>query len=80
MTPLAPHWGCYQQELLSIKVMKWWKAIVEALLSASIPIWVCEACAKGRNLTPENWIETASYKTMGDYVSAALNMDKSLNF
>ncbi|RAM50068.1 MAG: sulfur reduction protein DsrE [Hapalosiphonaceae cyanobacterium JJU2] len=56
------------------------KAVVEALLSASIPIWVCEACAKGRNLTPENWIENSSYKTMGDYVSAALNMDKSLNF
>ncbi|MDM9383640.1 DsrE family protein [Chlorogloeopsis sp. ULAP01] len=56
------------------------KAVVEALLSANVPIWVCEACAKGRNITPENWISTASYKNMSDYVSTALSMDKSLNF
>ncbi|MBD2435172.1 DsrE family protein [Fischerella sp. FACHB-380] len=56
------------------------KAVVEALLSANVPIWVCEACAKDRNITPENWISTASYKNMSDYVSTALSMDKSLNF
>jgi uncharacterized protein involved in oxidation of intracellular sulfur len=56
------------------------KSVVEPLLSAQVPIWVCQACAKGRNVSPENWVETASYKGMGDYVQAALNMDKSLNF
>ena len=56
------------------------KGVVEALVAAKVPLWVCEACGKGRNVTPENWLETASYKTMGDYVSAALSFDKSLSF
>ncbi|MBA2547770.1 MAG: DsrE family protein [Burkholderiaceae bacterium] len=55
------------------------KAIVESLLADKIPLWVCEACAKGRHVTPENWVETATYKNMGDYVTAALAADKSLS-
>lgn len=56
------------------------KDVVEALLAQKVPMWVCEACGKGRNVTPENWLVTASYKTMVDYVGAALSMDKSLSF
>ncbi len=54
------------------------KDIVASLLADNIPLWVCEACAKGRNVTPENWLATATYKTMGDYVTAALAADKCL--
>ncbi|MBX9810619.1 MAG: DsrE family protein [Burkholderiales bacterium] len=56
------------------------KGIVEALLAAKVPIWVCEACGKGRNVTPENMLETACYKNMGDYVALALAADRSLSF
>lgn len=56
------------------------KAIVESLVADQVPLWVCEACGKGRNVTPENWLATAIYKNMGDYVSAALAADKSLHF
>lgn len=56
------------------------KGVVEALLAAKIPIWVCEACGKGCNVTPENMIETACYKGMGDYVALAFAADRSLSF
>ena len=56
------------------------KDIVAALLAAKVPLWVCEACGKGRGVGPDNWVETASYKAMGDYVGAALSYDKSLSF
>lgn len=56
------------------------KGVVEVLVDAKVPLWVCEACGKGRGVTPENWLETASYKTMGDYVGAALSFDSSLAF
>jgi uncharacterized protein involved in oxidation of intracellular sulfur len=56
------------------------KGVVEALLGAKVPLWVCEACGKGRNVTPENMIGTACYKGMGDYVALALAADRSLSF
>lgn len=56
------------------------RAIIESLVADKVPVWVCEACGKGRNVTPENWLATATYKNMGDYVSAALAADKSLQF
>lgn len=56
------------------------KGIIEALIKANVLVWVCEACAKGRNVTPQNWLETATYTTMGDYVAAALAADKILSF
>ena len=54
--------------------------VMEAVLQKNIPLWVCEACAKGRNVTPDNTVATASFKGMGDYVQAALGMEKSLHF
>ena len=56
------------------------KDVIEALVAAKVPLWVCEACGKGRNVTPDNWVQTACYKSMADYVSAALASDKSLSF
>jgi uncharacterized protein involved in oxidation of intracellular sulfur len=56
------------------------KPAVEALLAAHVPLWVCEACGKGRNVGPDNWVETATYKTMAEYIAALLTMEKSPNF
>ncbi|GIX27894.1 MAG: hypothetical protein KatS3mg123_1775 [Burkholderiales bacterium] len=56
------------------------KSVVEALLAENVPFWVCEACGKGRNVTPDNWVATATYKTMGDYVAAAAAADRVLSF
>jgi uncharacterized protein involved in oxidation of intracellular sulfur len=54
------------------------KDIVSTLIAAKVPLWVCEACAKGRNVTQENALETALFKNMADYVTAALEADKNL--
>ena len=56
------------------------KAVMEALLAARVPLWVCEACAKGRNVGPDNWVETAQYKGMGEYVAAVAAAERSLSF
>ncbi|WP_333840443.1 DsrE family protein [Pelomicrobium sp.] len=56
------------------------QGLMEALLAQGVPFWVCEACGKGRNVTPENWVATASYRTMGDYVAAAAAADRVLSF
>ncbi|MGH8672173.1 MAG: DsrE family protein [Burkholderiales bacterium] len=56
------------------------KGIVDFLVANKVPLWVCEACGKGRNVGPDNWLETAAYKTMAEYVDAALAMDKNLSF
>lgn len=56
------------------------KDAVEFLVSNKIPLWVCQACGKGRNVGPDNWVGTASYKNMGDFVAAVLSMDKNIEF
>lgn len=56
------------------------KGAMEALIAAKVPLWVCEACGKGRNVGPDNFVETAQYKGMGDYVGAVAAADKNLSF
>lgn len=56
------------------------KGVMEALLAAKVPLWVCAACGTGRNVTPENMVETASYQSMGDYVSAVAAADRNMSF
>lgn len=56
------------------------KDALEFLIGKKTPLWVCEACAKGRNVGPDNWVETATYKGMGDYVRAVTSMDKNIDF
>lgn len=56
------------------------KAIVEALVGAGVPFWVCEACGKGRNVGPDNFVASASYKGMGDYVKAVAEFDRNMGF
>jgi predicted peroxiredoxin len=56
------------------------KSVVEALVTAKVPIWVCEACAKGRNVVGANLLDTASLKGMGEFVAKALAADRALSF
>lgn len=56
------------------------KDVMEALVEAKVPIWVCEACAKGRGVTAEVMVQTARFQHMGEYVAAALERDRSLAF
>ena len=56
------------------------KDAVNALLAKNVAFWVCEACGKGRNVGPENWVETASYRTIPEYMTAVLDCDKNLHF
>lgn len=53
---------------------------IEFLIGNKVPLWVCQACGKGRNVGPENWVKTASYKRMGDFVAALVDMDKNIEF
>lgn len=54
--------------------------VLEYLVGAGVPLWVCEACGKGRNVTEANWWPTAGYKGMGDYLKAVAEFDRSLSF
>lgn len=56
------------------------KDVMNALLQRGVPLWVCEACAKGRAVGPDNWVQTASYKSMGDYIGAVAQADRCLCF
>ncbi|KPV39678.1 sulfur reduction protein DsrE [Thiohalorhabdus denitrificans] len=56
------------------------KDAVEALVDKGVPFWVCKACGAARGVTEDNWVSTASYQGMGDFVGAALAADKNIDF
>ncbi|MFA9460216.1 DsrE family protein [Thiohalorhabdus methylotrophus] len=56
------------------------KDAMEALVDKGVPVWVCKACGVARDVGESNWVATASYKTMGDFVGAALEADKNIDF
>ncbi|MDN5871862.1 MAG: DsrE family protein [Nitrococcus sp.] len=56
------------------------KEAVEFLVRNKVPLWVCQACGKGRDVGPDNWVGTASYKSMGDFVAEVLSVDKNIEF
>ncbi|OOC09957.1 MULTISPECIES: DsrE family protein [Thioalkalivibrio] len=56
------------------------KDIVEDLVDAGVPLWVCEACGRGRDVTPDNFLATAEYAGMGHYVQAVAEFDRSMSF
>ena len=56
------------------------KDAVEALVAGGVPMWVCQACGEARGVTADNWVKTASYKTMGDFVGALAEADKNIDF
>lgn len=54
------------------------KDIMASLLEKNVAFSVCEACAKGRDVSDSNWVANASYRGMGDFVDESLNADKTL--
>ena len=55
------------------------KDAMEALVAAGVPMWVCKACGEARDVTADNWVATAEYRGMGDYVSAVMEADKNID-
>jgi len=56
------------------------KDAMEALVEKGVPMWVCKACGAARGVDESNWVATASYKGMGDFVSAVTEADKNIDF
>lgn len=56
------------------------KDALEFLLDAGVPLWVCEACGKARDVHPDNWVATASYKGMGEYMDAVIDAERHIDF
>jgi uncharacterized protein involved in oxidation of intracellular sulfur len=56
------------------------QGVVEQLVACGVPLWVCTACGQGRNVGPDNWVATASFKGMGEYLQAVAGADRSLSF
>jgi predicted peroxiredoxin len=56
------------------------KELAIALESARVPLWVCQACAVARQISPADLVANASMKTMGDYLRETLESDKNLSF
>lgn len=56
------------------------KDAMEDLIARGVTIWVCKACAMGRNVGEGNAVTGASLKTMGDFVGAVAEADKNIDF
>jgi predicted peroxiredoxin len=56
------------------------KDVLPAIQAAGIPLWVCAACAAARKVGPEDLVEGAVVKTMGDYLTAVAERDKVVAF
>lgn len=54
------------------------EGVMAALLAAGLPIWVCEACARGRGMDEGTLVPTAAFRSMGQFVAEALNRDRHL--
>lgn len=55
------------------------KDAMDALVANGVPMWVCKACGEARDVTSSNWVATAEYRGMGDFVSAVMAADKNLD-
>lgn len=56
------------------------KDILAAIQAASIPIWVCGACAVARKIGEADLIPGATIKAMGDYIKTVAERDKCVAF
>lgn len=56
------------------------KNVVDALVEAGVPFWVCEACGRGRGISEADLLPNARYAGMGDYVKAVAEFDRSISF
>jgi uncharacterized protein involved in oxidation of intracellular sulfur len=56
------------------------KDLLAAIQAASIPVWVCGACAMARKVEQSDLIQGAVIKTMGDYIKAVAEREKNVAF
>ncbi|MCI0624190.1 MAG: DsrE family protein [Acidobacteria bacterium] len=56
------------------------KDLLTGLQAASIPIWVCGACAVARQIGNQDLVAGASVKGMPEYIKAVAERDKSASF
>jgi uncharacterized protein involved in oxidation of intracellular sulfur len=56
------------------------KELAAALEAANVSLWVCQACAVTRQISPADLVPNAIFKTMGDYIKGTLESDKNMDF
>jgi uncharacterized protein involved in oxidation of intracellular sulfur len=56
------------------------KDLLEAVIKAEIPIWVCGACAMARNISPEALVVGAVIKGMPDFIREVAVREKNIAF
>lgn len=56
------------------------KDLLAGIQAASIPIWVCGACAVARQIGGADLVAGASIKGMPDYIKAVAERDRSVAF
>jgi uncharacterized protein involved in oxidation of intracellular sulfur len=56
------------------------KDLLAAVQSASIPIWVCGACAVARHIGGGELVAGASMRGMPDYIKAVAEREKNIAF
>ncbi|MFM7353427.1 MAG: DsrE family protein, partial [Microcystis aeruginosa] len=54
--------------------------LAAALEATNVSLWVCQACAVTRQISPSDLVPNAIFKTMGDYIKGTLESDKNLDF
>ncbi len=56
------------------------KDLLVAVQAASVPIWVCGACAVARQIGAADLVAGATIKGMPDYIKAVAERDRSVAF
>ncbi|MEW6246946.1 MAG: DsrE family protein [Nitrospirota bacterium] len=56
------------------------KELLAAAQAASIPIWVCGACAVARQIGSGDLVAGATIKAMPDYIKAVAECDRTVAF
>jgi predicted peroxiredoxin len=56
------------------------KELLAAVQAASIPIWVCGACAVARQIGQSDLVSGATIKGMPDYIKAVAERDRNVAF
>lgn len=56
------------------------RALLEAVQTAGVPIWVCGACAVARQIGEADLVAGATIKGMPDYIAAVAERDRTIAF
>jgi uncharacterized protein involved in oxidation of intracellular sulfur len=56
------------------------REVLAALVEANTPIWVCQACAVARKISPEILVKGGILKGMDAFVGLVVESDKNIEF